>query len=190
MTNRAPSTGSADLVGRPTGLRADLQYAYPRPNRLQLLVRYIATTRWGARWAPSTLVPLDRLTTRLTHGRVSLPRALAGLPVLDLVTVGRRSGLRRSTRVIAIPFHDTLALLGTNFGQATTPAWALNLEQHPQATVSHDGTTCAVVAREATRDEVTAISRAAEAVFGGVTAYERRLEGVRRVRVFVLETPR
>jgi deazaflavin-dependent oxidoreductase (nitroreductase family) len=171
------------------GLRADLGYAYPEPNWLQLLVRHIATTRLGARWAPSTLVPLDRLTTRLTHGRVSLPRALAGLPVLDLVTVGRRSGLRRSAHVIAIPFRDTLALLGTNFGQRTTPAWALNLEHHPQATVTHDGTTCAVVARAAAADELMVIHRTAEATFGGVTAYERRLDGIRRVRVFVLETP-
>jgi deazaflavin-dependent oxidoreductase (nitroreductase family) len=48
-----------------------------------------------------------------------------------VTTTGRRSGLRRTTHLIAVPYGDTLALLGTNFGQPATPAWALNLEADP-----------------------------------------------------------
>jgi len=33
------------------------------------------------------------------------------LPPLDLTTTGRRSGLPRTTHLIAIPYEDTLALV-------------------------------------------------------------------------------
>ena len=39
-----------------------------------------------------SLASLDRVTTRLTRGRTSLPRLLAGLEVFVLTTTGRRSG--------------------------------------------------------------------------------------------------
>jgi len=169
------------------GLAAELGYAYPRPNPLQRLVQTFAAGRLGAWATPWTLVPLDRFTDRLTRGRVSLPEVLAGLPVLELVTVGARSGLPRPAHVIAVPFQETLALLGTNFGQPRTPGWVVNLEHHPAATVAHGGTTRQVVARPATSDERAAILLAARAVFAGTAAYEQRVEGTRRVRVFVLE---
>jgi deazaflavin-dependent oxidoreductase (nitroreductase family) len=168
------------------GLALELGYAYPTANAFQRLVQAFAASRLGARATPRTLVPLDRLTARFTRGRVSLPAVLAGLPVVELGTVGRRSGLPRTTHVIAIPFGETLALLGTNFGQPSTPAWVLNLEAHPAATVSHRGTVREVVARPAGDDERAAImSRAAE-VFAGAARYDDRLRGHRRVRVFVL----
>jgi deazaflavin-dependent oxidoreductase (nitroreductase family) len=169
------------------GLAAELGYAYPKPNRLQAMVQAFAGTRLGAQLTPRTLVPLDRLTTRVAKGRVSLPAVLAGLPVLDLVTVGRKTGLPRGARVIAVPFHDTLGLLGTNFGQPNTPAWVLNLESHSGGTMTYAGTTREVVARAATDDERAAILLAAAGVFGGASKYEQRLEGRRRVRIFVLE---
>lgn len=169
------------------GLAAELGYACPTSNRIQRLVQAVATTRLGARLAPRTLVPLDRLTTQVSHGRVSLPMVLAGLPVLDLVTVGRRSGLPRPARVLAIPFHDTLALLGTNFGRPKTPAWVLNLEADPRASVAHRGVAREVVARPATGGERAAIMLEADGVFGGASTYEKRLHGRRQVRLFVLE---
>ena len=169
------------------GLASDFGYAYQRPNAFQRLVQAFAASRLGARLTPRTLVPLDRLCTRVTGGRVSLPEILAGLPVLDLVTVGRKSGLPRHTRVIAIPFHDTLALLGTNFGQPSTPGWVVNLEHHPQATVAYGRATREVVARPASAAERAEIMRTAGALFSGATTYEERLEGRRVVRVFVLD---
>ena len=49
--------------------------------------------------------------------------------------------------LIAIPYGDAPALLGTNFGQQSTPAWALKLEAEPAATLSYRGATLKVVAR-------------------------------------------
>jgi deazaflavin-dependent oxidoreductase (nitroreductase family) len=169
------------------GLASELGYRYPQANRLQRLVQSFAALRFGAWLTPKTLVPLDRWTTRLTHGRVSLPAALAALPVLTLVTTGRKSGLPRRHHLLAIPHQDDLALMGTNFGQARNPAWTLNLEANPCATVSYGGVSRNVSARPATPDERTDILATAATMFSGAADYEQRLEGRRPLPVFVLE---
>ncbi len=169
------------------GLASELGVRYPEANRFQRLVQSFASSRVGAWLTPKTLVPLDRWTTRFTHGRVSLPVALAALPVLTLVTTGRKSGLPRQHHLLAIPHQDDLALMGTNFGQARTPAWTLNLEANPRAIVSHGGISRNVSARPATPGERTDILATAATQFSGAAHYEQRLEGRRPLPVFVLE---
>jgi deazaflavin-dependent oxidoreductase (nitroreductase family) len=169
------------------GLASELGYRYPKPNRLQRLVQSFAASRFGARLTPKTLVPLDRWTTCLTHGRVSLPLALAALPVITLVTTGRRSGLPRQQHLLAVPHLDTLALIGTNFGQPVTPAWTLNLQADPRATVSYGGLARNVSARPATPTERTDILKTAAMKFPGALRYEQRLEGRRQLPIVVLE---
>src|SRR3712207_9062187 len=110
------------------GLAADLGYAHRPPNLLHRLVQAFASTRPGAWTFAHTLRHLDDVVGRLSRGRTSAPQLLAGLPVLDLTTTGRKSGQPRTSHLIAVPVADTLALLGTNFGQPGTPAWVLNLE--------------------------------------------------------------
>jgi deazaflavin-dependent oxidoreductase (nitroreductase family) len=182
------TTGPGSVVAfRAVGLASELGYRYPKPNRLQRLVQSFASSRFGAWLTPKTLVPLDRWTTRLTHGRVSLPVTLAALPVVTLITTGRKSGLPRPHHLLAIPHHDDLALIGTNFGQPGTPAWTLNLKANPRATVSYGGITRNVSARPATPDERTDILATAATNFSGAAHYEQRLEGRRPLPVVVLE---
>ena len=168
------------------GLAADLGYAYPPPTRLHRLVQAFAASRVGGWLTPKTLVPLDKLATRLSKGRLSLPAVLAGLPVVTLETRGRRSGLPRATHLIAVPFHETLALLGTNFGQPATPAWVLNLETDPTATITYNGITLGVRARAADSDELPTILTAAAILFPGTARYDDRIRHHRQLRVFVL----
>ncbi len=100
--------------------------------------------------SPGRSPTMDRIVSRVSGGRTSVPRLMAGLPVLVLTTTGRRSGQPRASHLIAVPFADTLALIGTNFGQPHTPAWVLNLEAQPRAAVTYRGVTRDVVARPAT----------------------------------------
>lgn len=153
-------------------------------------MRWFASSRFGAWLTPKTLVPLDRWTTRLTHGRVSLPLVLAALPVITLVTTGRKSGLPRQQHLLAIPHQDDLALIGTNFGQSVLPAWTLNLEAHPNAIVSYGGVTRNVSARSATPAERIDILATAAMKFPGAALYEQRLEGRRPLPVIVLQQRR
>ena len=168
------------------GLASDLSYVLPRPNLVQRSVQAFASTRPGAWIFAHSLATMDRAATRVTGGRTSVPRLMAGLPVLVLTSTGRRSGQPRETFLIAVPIDDTLALLGTNFGQPGTPAWVLNLEAEPHASITHDSVTRAVVARAATEDERAQILAASAKVYGGYLKYQQRIHG-RRLRIFVLE---
>jgi deazaflavin-dependent oxidoreductase (nitroreductase family) len=71
----------------------------------------------------------------------------AGQPVLSLTTVGRTSGLKRSTAVACYVDGEDLVLAGMNLGRSGHPAWALNLEAHQEAEIAIDGKQIAVVAR-------------------------------------------
>lgn len=169
------------------GITTDLSYSFPRPNALQRSVRVVVSSPAGA-WILSRLLPvLDRAVARLTRGRTTATAALSGLPVIVVTTTGRRSGNPRPVQLIGIPMADDgLALLGTNFGQAATPTWALNLEADPRATVAHGTVTVGVVARSATEGERAEVLASAAGVYLGYAKYFSRISG-RHVRIFVLE---
>lgn len=168
------------------GLATDLGYSHRPPNAFQRAMQAFGSTRGGAWFFSKTLAPVDRVLHRVGDGGTSLPTLLAGLPVLMVTTTGRRSGQARTTPLIAVPVGDDLALLGTNFGQGSTPAWVLNLEADPDAEVEYDGTAVSVVARPADPDERTAVWDRASGVYGGYDKYQQRISG-REIRVFVLE---
>jgi deazaflavin-dependent oxidoreductase (nitroreductase family) len=124
---------------------------------------------------------------RLSRGRTTVPELLAGLPVLDLTTTGRRTGQPRTSHLISVPVDGSLALLGTNFGQPATPAWALNLEAHPRASVRYGSRTAEVVARPATETELVRVLAASDGVYPGYRRYRQRIGDRRQLRIFILE---
>lgn len=167
-------------------LADDLEYRFAPANPFQRALQALVASRGGA-WVFARILPtLDTWVQRLTGNRHTLPGLLAGLPVVDLTSTGRRSGLPRTTHLVAIPYDDTLALIGSNFGQPSTPAWVLNLEAQPAATVSYRGTSRPVVARPASGAEHAAVLSRSEKVYVGYRKYQSRITG-RRLRVFVLE---
>ena len=133
-----------------------------------------------------TLPHLDDALGRLSCGRQSIPGLFTGLPVVDVTTTGRKSGLRRTSHLIPIPISDTLALLGTNFGQPATPAWVFNLEADPRASVVFRRASVEVVARPAPRAESEVVMATATGIYGGYAKYRQRTKG-RSIRIFVLE---
>lgn len=154
------------------------------PNPLQRAVQTVAATQVGSAVFARTLPTVDGWAQRLT-GR-TLPEVFAAVPVVELTTTGRRSGLPRTTYLVAIPHESGLGVIGTNFGQRDTPDWVHNLEADPAATVSHHGTSVEVVARPATPAERERIMALADRTYDGYRAYRQRITG-RHVRVFLLE---
>ena len=169
------------------GLVTDLGYSHRTANPVHRALRWLGGTRVGAWVFSRTMRHIDSAIAKLTKGRQSASGLLAGLAVLDLTTTGRKSGQRRTSHLIATPYSDTMALLGTNFGQESTPAWALNLEADPRATVTYRGTSRDVVARPATDQEAEEIFARAAEFYVGYRNYRQRVGGSRRIRVFVLE---
>ena len=120
----------------------------------------------GAWLAKATRAPIQvrGLSTRVTRFHAWLLRHTggrfrrswmfaAGQPVLSLTTVGRKSGQLRSTAVACFTWRDDLVVAGMNLGVARHPAWALNLQANPEATIEVGGETIAVNARRATGEE-------------------------------------
>ena len=171
------------------GIAADLSYVHRRANPFQRAMQAFASTRPGAWLFSKVLRHLDDLVGRLSRGRTTVPGLLAGLPVIDVTTTGRKSGQRRTSHLISVPHGETLALLGTNFGQPGTPAWVLNLEADPHAHVRFKGRTVDVRARAASEEEAAEVFARSRQVYGGYAKYQQRISG-RRIRVFILEPVR
>ncbi|MFT4262488.1 MAG: nitroreductase family deazaflavin-dependent oxidoreductase [Nocardioides sp.] len=163
----------------------DLGYRFPTPNLFQRLMQRIGSTRVGAKTMSLTLRHLDSLVLRLSGGRTTAVALLAGLVALDVTTIGRRSGRPRTSHLIAIPYGERLALLGTNFGGVATPAWVYNIEAHPEVSLSYGGRTVETTARLATAEETEAVLAVAETLYVGYRKYQQRITG-RTLRIFLL----
>ena len=144
-----------------------------------------ASTRPGAWTFSKVLRHLDDAVGRLSRGRTSAPEVLAGLPVLDVATTGRKSGLRRTTHLIAVPSTTPSPCSAPTSGSPSTPAWVLNLEADPHASVTYQHRTVEAVARPATEAEHARVLAGSAQVYGGYLKYQQRITG-RRLRIFLL----
>ncbi|WP_181774072.1 nitroreductase family deazaflavin-dependent oxidoreductase [Amycolatopsis pittospori] len=102
------------------------------------------------------IIWVDKKLHRLFKGKVSLV-ALAGLPSLRLTTIGRKSGLPRSTNLLYFPHDGDFVLVGSNWGRPNDPAWTYNLRAEPEAVVALAGKEIPVLARELLGDEYDAM---------------------------------
>ena len=167
-------------------LQAQLGYRYPRRTAIRRAVARAAASRSGAWWLARVLPTIDHRLLDLSGGRISLAELVAGTPLITLTTRGARSGVLRTHHLLGIPFAGTIAVIGTNFGRATTPAWVHNLLADSRASVSYRRARVAVLAREAAGSEYEEVFAAASRVYAGYDAYRARLAH-RRPKVFVLE---
>src|SRR3954468_4467043 len=77
------------------------------------------------------------------------------MPVLELTTIGRKSGQPRSVMLTSpIQEGSTVVVVASRGGDDTHPAWFLNLRDNPQVEVGYQGKpTKPMVARVATAEE-------------------------------------
>jgi deazaflavin-dependent oxidoreductase (nitroreductase family) len=102
-----------------------------------------------------------------------------------LTTRGVRSGLERTVPLLAVPSGDDLAVLGTNWGGAGTPAWVRNLAANPVAVVEHGKATVDVRAERLDGAAADEVWRQAVALYPGYGEYPRRA-GTRVITVWRL----
>jgi deazaflavin-dependent oxidoreductase (nitroreductase family) len=100
-----------------------------------------------------TLSWLHRAGVTVSRGR--LGGTLVGLPSLELVTVGRRSGKPRSSMLTApLTLGRTLVVVASAGGNDEHPSWFLNLRDEPRVHVAvGGGPAIDMVARVATTEE-------------------------------------
>jgi deazaflavin-dependent oxidoreductase (nitroreductase family) len=97
---------------------------------------------------------LHRAAYRLTGGRFGLRSATTERSgYLRLKTVGRRTGKERVSILAYIEDGPALVTIAMNGWGATDPAWWLNLQSDPDATVELPDGSRAITARVADKDE-------------------------------------
>ena len=121
---------------------------------------------------------------RATGGR--LLNATLGMVTVELTTVGRRSGLPRTT-MLTSPVQDgaVLVLVASNGGENRHPDWFYNLVANPDVTVVTSCERREMRARVAEGDERERLWTRVSASYPGYRLYQAKT--ARRLPVVVLE---
>jgi deazaflavin-dependent oxidoreductase (nitroreductase family) len=127
---------------------------------------------------------LHRTTIRLSGGR--LGRRAFGMAVVELHTIGRRSGLERSTILTApVVQGERVVLVASKGGDDRDPDWYRNLAATPEVELTMDGARSAMRARTATAEEAASLWPLIVAAYGPYAGYRRRSS--REIPVVLLE---
>jgi deazaflavin-dependent oxidoreductase (nitroreductase family) len=106
------------------------------------------------RWLLRTGWALHRGIHAASGGRLGTLRPNArGLGTLFVETTGRRSGAPRRTGLYYVEDGPNLVIVASNAGADRDPAWWLNLQAHPDASVDVGGGRRSVKGRAAVGDE-------------------------------------
>ena len=99
---------------------------------------------------------MHRAMVSMSGGRVGTK--FRGQPLILLTTTGRKTGKPRTWPLVGLPIDEQVpsrgwVVAGSNGGHDAHPAWYLNLQAHPEATVREGARESKVRARDATPDE-------------------------------------
>lgn len=161
-----------------------MPHEQPSPQWWQRLIQKLPSTAVGAWVFSRTLHHIDPLLLRLSDGQVSIPQVLAGLPTIELTTIGAKSGKERTVPVLGLPDDEQWVVFATNWGGSRHPAWYHNMRANPEVEVSYKGETDTYIARDAAPAERSRYWERATEMYVGFEAYNRRTD--REIPIVVL----
>lgn len=116
-----------------------------------------------------------RAVVHATNGRVG--GSARGMPVVELRTVGRKSGQPRSTMLTApVVDGDRVVLVASKGGDDRDPDWFRNLLARPEVELTMNGQGRAMRARRASPDEKADLWPRVVAANPGYASYQRRTQ--------------
>jgi deazaflavin-dependent oxidoreductase (nitroreductase family) len=125
-----------------------------------------------------------RSLLKLTGGRY--PKKIMGMQTVELHTIGRTSGERRSTMLTApICEADRIVVIGSRGGHSDHPGWYKNLAKHPEVELTIDDVTRPMRARTAAGAERAELWTQAVQRYKGYDGYQSNTD--REIPVVVLE---
>ena len=131
---------------------------------------------------------IDAFVLRLSGGMHTLAE-ITGVPIIELTTIGARSGQPRTLPLTGLPDGEKYALIASNFGRSHNPGWYYNLKANPECTVNQGGNIGTYIAREADEREYKLYYDMAVSYYIGYMAYKQRA-GKRKIPVMILEPRR
>jgi deazaflavin-dependent oxidoreductase (nitroreductase family) len=140
---------------------------------------------FGFRFVPR----FHRALLTATGGRIL--SSFSGMPVVQLQTTGRKSGLRRTTTLTApIIETDRVVLVASKGGDDRNPEWFLNLTAHPDVELTVGGQTRLMRARVASPAEKAELWPAIVGKYKGYGLYQKRTSRDIPVVICTSHTPR
>lgn len=117
---------------------------------------------------------VHRVILGVTRGRAGWQ--VGPMPVVELTTVGRKSGARRTVLLTSpIQEGDSIVLVASRGGDDHHPAWYLNLCDDPRVQVSVKGAPVRpMLARTATTDERTRWWPDVVKAYRGYASYQKK----------------
>jgi deazaflavin-dependent oxidoreductase (nitroreductase family) len=132
-----------------------------------------------------TMNAVHRGLLTISGGRIG--RRLSGMPVLELTTIGRKTGQPR-TVMLTSPVQDgaAIVIVASRGGDDTHPAWFLNLRDNPDVEVAMNGEPARRMrARVATTDERARLWPLVVADHANYAGYQRKTS--REIPLVLLE---
>jgi deazaflavin-dependent oxidoreductase (nitroreductase family) len=122
-----------------------------------------------------------RTVLRLSGGRFL--QTGFGMPVVELRTIGRKSGQPRVT-LLTTPLHDDdrVVLVASKGGDESDPQWYRNLTANPDVEILVDGKTRKLRARTVSPDERSELWPQIVAVYKGYGDYQGKTADLNPVR--------
>jgi deazaflavin-dependent oxidoreductase (nitroreductase family) len=116
---------------------------------------------------------LHRALLTVSGGR--LGSTIGSMPVVELHTIGRTSGQRRSA-MLTVPVHDDgrYVLVASKGGDPRHPSWYFNLVANPEVELRVGGRTLPMHARTATPAERADLWPRITRAYRGYAGYQRR----------------
>jgi deazaflavin-dependent oxidoreductase (nitroreductase family) len=127
---------------------------------------------------------IHRATLRLSGGRIGTKGY--GMQVVELRTVGRKTGQTRAT-MLTSPLHDEnrVLLVASKYGDDRNPQWYANLTANPDVEILIDGQRRELRARTATADQRKDLWAQILEVYKGYGAYQEKTD--REIPVVICE---
>lgn len=158
-----------------------------KPNWFHRILQRIVMLEPVTRFFSSRIRSFDRSLYSATQGHYTFTSLLIGLPVIMVTLVGRKTGREYTIPLVGIIQRETLAIIASNFGMNTYPAWYYNLVANPIVTVSINGKKSKYRARIADHEEYQELWGQAVAIYPGYEEYQKRA-GKRDIPIFILSS--
>ena len=156
-----------------------------KPNAFQKMLHPFLMLQPISRFLSVALYRLDKVLFKLTKGKHTVTE-LVGLPVIQLTTIGAKSGQPRTMPLVSLFDGEKIALIGSNFGGKHNPGWYYNLKANPKCTVEVNGSVSEYIARQAEGAEREKYWDMAVSYYKGYEKYKIRAAH-RVIPVIVLE---
>jgi deazaflavin-dependent oxidoreductase (nitroreductase family) len=152
-------------------------------RRVDKVLQAFAQTPLGGRLFITVFPAIDRRLMPLTRGRLSTG---VGQPVVLLHVRGARSGIERTTPLLATKRGEQILLVASKAGAPRHPAWFHNVRANPDVELTVDGERRPMRARVAEGAEREALWAVVCDNYSGYATYQRRSAG-RVIPVVALE---